>query len=504
MKRIFFLLLAALVISGAAWAQMTEPGVPTVPSPLPLSNNIPSAIREYQGGLFDAFDAVLTTSTEARYSAGIFGSDIDDYITVNWYDPEIGTFVFLGGFPSGNFVDQTDFVTPNPYTLNFGLGKTLSMFTLGVYYAGSLVDATGSDDGATKETKASDTAWKNQLAVLVGTKGFGAFRVDFILNTQTKDSSYGGKQGNMSRIDAPSVALTWGGIQLLGMDPYVTVGYKFADKYIFSNESAAAGISHRESTYTAKSYLGFQAGVNYDLDANSSVSGDLAFKGVFGDSHKGDDVTAATGKVNWTNGGGFGIGLRGSYKYTMDLGMVAFGFSPGLALGYVNTNNDVTGTPKGTHPAPNYFQLASGVDLGIKVQPVEKVALFTGASLRLLDWRMLSYSGGKKTPGAGDSAENKRSYWSLNGFAWDSDPWNSKGNKYGNSTLGFGMTLTPAQGLVFGCGLNTFLDKLFIISLTDLTVESGSFWGKDAGNVGTFASYLFQDLVFDLTISYKF
>jgi hypothetical protein len=68
-------------------------------------------------------NAVPTISTEARYSAGRFGSYIDDFISVNDYDPAVKTFFFLGGFPASSEVNNTD----NPsYDLSVGLGKSLA------------------------------------------------------------------------------------------------------------------------------------------------------------------------------------------------------------------------------------------------------------------------------------------------------------------------------------------------------------------------------------------
>jgi hypothetical protein len=56
--------------------------------------NITSPAPGFTGKDFSAFKV---QSTEKHFSGGLFSSDIDNYLDVNSYNPEIGTFVFAAG-----------------------------------------------------------------------------------------------------------------------------------------------------------------------------------------------------------------------------------------------------------------------------------------------------------------------------------------------------------------------------------------------------------------------
>ena len=487
MKKSILVLIIALVISGAVWAQ--------IPNPNPLPPGVGGS-SPFIGDMFDMFSAVPTESTESRYSAGRFGSDIDDYIDVNYYDPNIGTFFFLGGFPANATVDATDVLT-NKYALSFGLGKTLKAFYLGVYYGGSLVDAWGRRNGADPEAKYADYAWNNNLAVLVGTKGYGAFRLDMVLNTETAAQREDKDILAKTRDYAPSFALTWGGIQLAGMDPYVTIGFLFPDKLTWGNNNS------KKLTYTEGSKFGLQAGVNYDLDDTSSLTGDLVIGGQFGAKLKGDREAAGlgVGTIDVKESGGFGFALKAGYSKKLEFGKVAVGVKPKVAFGFLRENYDISGDISEKHSANNNFEFRTTVDMGVKYQANAKVALFTGASLRIFDFTRLSHSGGGTTP---PDTQDKSKSWDFIGIGWDPSAWNGGAA----NTLGFGMTVTPVNNLIIGCGLNTVLDKLFTINLKDMQIKNGSYWDdanvRTAGNFVGALGQFFRNMTFDLTVSYKY
>ena len=86
-----------------------------------------------------AFNAVPTLSTEARFSAGLFTTDVDNFINPRFHNPQIGTFFFLGGFP-GESDDVSETERPG-FVLSGGFGRTLADgLYLAVYYGGSLAD----------------------------------------------------------------------------------------------------------------------------------------------------------------------------------------------------------------------------------------------------------------------------------------------------------------------------------------------------------------------------
>jgi hypothetical protein len=463
MKRFVFLLIATLVISGAVWGQVPAPGA------------------VFGDDLFDYFNAVPTVSTESRYSAGTFTSDVDDYISVTDHDPKIGTFFFLGGYPAveGDPVDNTENLTAggNPYVVSFGLGKTFNAFYLGVYYGGNFVNATGQNNHGDPEIKQYNSAWRNRLALLINPTGsnIGAFRFDLIMNnTQANKATNDGDITNQIIQNAPAIAFTWGGMNIAGINPYVTLGYKFADKTV------TRGITPPGDVITkSNAAFGIQLGGTYSLKDNADISADLAILHQLATDYSGG------GRNNsWKEGGNTGFGLKVAYSQTIDTDKVSVGLKPGLGLGYRSISHKTTApAPAVSDPSDNFFEFTAGIDLGIKYQHNKLFALYSGASLQIFDWVTVGHSGG--------DTDDDRTGWRVTGFRWDTSKFNTTGN------LGFGMTLTPNPNLVIGAGLNTILDRLFYIDLTGVGIGTGPFFSSFE------PADLFGNLRFDLTISYK-
>jgi hypothetical protein len=423
MKRIVFLVAVTLVIAGMAWADPDPTPPPSGGATWNPTNDLVPFVenRAFLDDYFDLFYAPQVLSTEARYSAGIFTSDIDDFVDVNSYDPKIGTFFFLGGYPSNDTagIDNTLVLTNNgaagqDYAISLGFGKTLnSSLYMGVYYGGSFVYSYGSNTGADPDVATSHTVWRNNLAILVGTSGFGAFRFDLIMDTEknkvTSDGDVIGANG-IERWSSPSMALTWGGLSLAGLDPYITLGYRFANKNVQGDGNG------KETTTTDGSLFGVQTGVSYDLNENSSVSGDIIIGGEFGRKVNGDYGGV---DVDLKYGGSFLAGLRGAYSQKMEFGKVSVGFSPNLALGYLVENpNDVSGGATDVDAASNNtFELKAGVDLGIKFQATRAIAIYTGANLRFFDWVVYSHSGGDT------GYEDDSGAWGIAGIQWSPGNW---------------------------------------------------------------------------------
>ena len=114
MKKFILLLAIFLMLSGVAWAQL--PGI----------NDAGQYFKTWN------FNAVQTESVPSRFSVQRFTSDMDDYIDTRFFDPNIGTFMFVGGHANNS--------TP---VVTFGFGRTIGSTYLGLYYAGSLVSGQG-------------------------------------------------------------------------------------------------------------------------------------------------------------------------------------------------------------------------------------------------------------------------------------------------------------------------------------------------------------------------
>ena len=484
MKKIILFCIVFLLCS-SVWAQLYP-----IPNPgQDVLDLIPSGKEalNWRGGLFDSFYAPSVLSTESRYSAGIFTNDIDEYLDVTLYDPKIGTFLFMGGYPAGNSVNDTDNITHN-YAVNFGFAKTINCYYFGIYYGGSLVDVGGGFKAypASQNATYSSSTWQNNLAVILGSPFFGAFRFDLKMNTKTEKDLIDDTSLDQYRKDAPSIALTWGGIKVYGFDPYITVGYKFAEKEVLGGPDSFG--AYKEGTFTGGDKFGVQAGVNYDFNENSKVWGDISFVKAFSDKYSGDEEIIGADPSKEL--GGWGIGLRAAYKRIFNFGKISAGLSPGLFVAYTTDsyNHD---------PSNDILEICTSVDLGLKYQHCAKLAFYTGASLQILDWVVSLHS------------DNDDSGWFLGGFAWDNRKWSTASLLSSNATsyLGFGMTVTPVKNLIIGAGLNTFLDKFVVFDLKRMSIETGEFFDdtkNNPNNTGTWFGNLFNGIKFDLTVSYKF
>jgi hypothetical protein len=186
---------------------------------------------------------------------------------------------------------------------------------------------------------------------------------------------------------------------------------------------------------------------------------------------------------------------------------VSLGFKPSLTLGFKSDDSDhmITSGGKAVDDKAKpigYFEVITGVDLGVKFQATKAIALYTGANLRFFDWVVKT----EKTKNS-EKKEVDVTEWGIDGIQWSSGNWAGPGPApASNSRLGVGMTIAPSQGLVIGCGLNTLLDKFFMVDLEKMQVTTnGSSWGGGGSNniAGYFGNFL-DKLTFDLTVSYKF
>jgi hypothetical protein len=479
MKRFLTLLAIASIVSGAVWAQMDdwEYGKPKSP--------------------FDwNFNAVGTISTEARYSAGLFGSDVDDYIDVRWHDPEIGNFVFLGGYPdNGESVNVTDVLTPAPLTISFGYGKTLGSNYLGIYYGGHLADASGIGWEEDKKSGSSSTAtWNNRMAVLFGIANMG-LRLDVILDSARMDAQiFDGAIADIDTLgedeDNPygsgSVALSWG-MSFGALSPYATVGYKFPNQLVMTN--AGDKKADKTATYSTGAQLGVEGGINYEFNETSSLDASLGFGLIFPDSFSGD-TKDVLGEDPYNVGGGWGLDLNASFTKAIVMGNESIGtttikISPNLGVTFVNES--FTSTQKGDDeelPALNMFTLSPGIDLGIQYQ-YQKIALYSGVGLTCLTWSLYGFSGGKE--------ENKDTAWEFTGIEWNDEKFTQAGAR-----LGLGMTFSPVENLVFGAGISAFLSNFFGFDLKKMQFTPGTL-----PSTGSHTNVL-GNVTLDLTVSYKF
>ena len=417
MKKTLILVLAILMVSGFVWGQ-TVPGPPSI------------TITSLLGGM--PFEP-RTPSIEARFSGGIFRGDVDNFIDVNEYNPDIGTFLFTGT----NF-GITRGVTPGSpnFPVSFGLGKTLNSSYLGIYYHGTLVDSEGTYYDSSK-TDESSGDWQNNLAILLGTQNMGAFRLDLIVNTET-GTRKSGSDTLAKRGLAPLLGLTWGGMHLEGMDPYIILGVKFPENYTWGNTSG------QQVKLLSHMMFGLMAGITAKQENNSSFDASAFFLTSLGSSYKGNNSSGLVGfntvsNLNVKYGGAYAVGLQGNYTRTLDFNRVSAGFSPfaGITFGSDDTAK-ASGDYSTSTKSREMFFVNTGINFGIELKATEKISLYTGANLRLFNW-MFSYRSG-----------NSR-YYQFQGIGW-----NDNTDAY-YSNFGIGLKFVPMENFTIRAGLRSRL-----------------------------------------------
>ena len=412
MKKILLLLAIVLMAGGAVWAQVWD------------------------------FSAVGTESVEARYSAGRFGSDVDDYIDATWHDPEIGTFMFLGGW-HGAF--------PGDYAVSLGFGRTLGAAYLGLYYGGRLAEGSGDKDTSGDVDLVNSTAqWNSDLAVLLGIAGMG-FRLDLRLLQETEINDvgdYASSVANKFNDGRASIAFTWGA-NMGNLAPFVTLGFKFPSTRTYTDATTTTKADN-EMTISGGSLFGLMAGGQFALDDTSAVSASLGFGYFFPTSYKGDTETFTTQKP-WTQGGAFGLDFDISYKKSLAIGSyTTLAFAPNLNLGIVSVSNnstreDVKDLKAGSD---NDFSLSPGIKIGFEYK-YNRIALYTGLNLTFCEWTT-SWFTGDDNPTSKDYTE-----WGFSGIKWNS-PAGDDPADHTSANLSFGITFELIENLVFGAGANVF------------------------------------------------
>ena len=531
--------MVALLIAGTAWAQ-TPP--PAASEPVTIggaaSLNATAAGSAVLENVFDQFNAVRASSVENRYSKGIFSSMVDNYINVREYDPETGTFFFLGGFPTITGLAAQNAAVPNANNplnasyLNFGLAHTFDFGYMAFYYGGNLATNRGhtnftaenksiaaSETNKDETVKFTQSVWNNRLAVLFGTADLGAFRLDLIFDNSgtgqenqkavregISNREYEGKRtGQGGRI-----GITWGGMEIAGLNPYATIGFKLPDGYNISH-TRPSGTGSLTETWEQKqdTEFGLQVGASHE----SGLWGDLGIHNASGsetlsETYTGVVPAAVKTNTEYSNNGTFGLALRAGYYKAFDAGPVSFGFNPIIGFGlssrdYSYTNKTLPATANNDISQDMYkesrTQIKTDLNLGLKYQVSEKFCLYTGAELRLFDFRSVSRSGGND-----NRSTTPVTHHTYNGRD-EAKAWNFNGILWNTTTVDIGLTFTPIENLIIGAGIETFMNNIFTANVATMRVESGDWFqpGNDRQNILGQALELFRPVRLNLTVSYQ-
>ena len=435
-------------------------------SVMPLAAQVTPPAAEDAFGILNGynFDAVQTESVESKTSQGLFTSDVDDFIGVNDYNPAIGTFLFLGGNAAA---------VPG---VHLGFGKTLKSGYLGVYYGGSLVSASGTNNGADAPVVDGESTWRNNLALIFANNSIGAIRLDLIVNAESKSHKVDGDKvdtapstsGNYSTSNATTLALTWG--KNSGkLSPHATVGFQFPDYTLNSD-------GDKKTTTWENAAIYLKAGAGIALNDTSSLDVDVLGVLDFGESKKGDFPA----DVDQKTAGPMAFAIPVSYTKTVAMGEnAALKIQPNVRAGLQINDPNKSGDLELDTQATTNFGLQAGIKAGVKFRlpgKLEKLTLYTGINLRLLDWETYGLSGGDGDPPEPTS-------WSLSGIAWNT------------STLDIGVVWKPTESLTIG--LDGLLTPFFTIDANTMKFQSNAgTWDNIWDPIGA--------INVDLTVSYKF
>jgi len=441
MKKTFLLVLTVLFIAGTAWAQG-----PSLPSPLPDI----SAGKAFELGRIN-LSVVPPLSTQAKNSAGIFLADADSFADPRFHDPEMdGNFFFLGGDVN---IGDTD------YRADLGFAKNFGKVYIGLYFGGGFVYAGGIREKADNyldythddtDVRFRASVWDTKLAFLLGIGSMG-FRLDFgmegdVGSPNTRVYAERGSDTYLvrERNFGPTFALTWGG-QFGDVAPWVRVGFRIPTAEI--GEFTDHGYKY-ETKYTSEGALEISGGLEYALNENAVIGGELWFDNRFRAKY----TKTETGEVDVTNKGpgGLGFGLLFYYTHTLDLGPVGIGFGPNMKFGIATNTAKYDFSPGTSYERHGdlYTSLDIGLDVGAKWNVSERVNFFAGISMRFFDWTTWTQTGTDTyDPDPDAHVKASQSAWIFSGIElYD---------------LNIGMTFDINENIAIGLGLNSFIKGLF-------------------------------------------
>jgi hypothetical protein len=278
------------------------------------------------------------------------------------------------------------------------------------------------------------------------------------------------------------VGLSWGrslSFNDKDLPVHLKLGYRFPDTTLdYTGLSGAL----KQETKKGGGWL-LNGGLSYGLNDVSTLEADLFLGGTLG--------TSSTGGQSGKTKGDFGLKLAAALGNTFSpADGLEIGLKPNLALAVYGIDPDLSGALTVDGPAETSFEVALGLDAGIKARlpgKFNKFTMITGAGLQILDWRTVGVSGGDGNP-------KGYSGWELGGIAWKDETLTTA------STLGVGTVFAPSDNLSIGLGLSTLLNNLVAVNLKTMEVALGSGF-SGAGNV---LEGLFKNAELDLTVSFRF
>ncbi|MDR0551440.1 MAG: hypothetical protein LBG72_05435 [Spirochaetaceae bacterium] len=447
MRKVFSVLVLAALVSGAVWAQPTEPA-PSAAASL-------KTLKDYLKN--NPFQAAPTSPVNAV--SGRFSTDVDNYLGVtDWNgvaENFANTYFFLGG--DG---------TAAGGGIMGGFAKKLGSAYLAFYIDGNLFKDgygynSGSDDSDTNTTGGS-LLWNNWFGFLFGNEAIGGIRFDLQLGNGTNanaawdTSTGGGKVKESDNLGPVTTTLQWG--KALGaITPNVGLGFRWPGTHIVNNDGT------KNENYK-NAALWFHLGVDIgDFGVENNLTID------FGTTNNND------GKKS-TESGYVLDGLGVYYAITADITeKIQFKAKPRIDFTIAGKDNKKTPVQGDAYndTAPQFwFALSPSSQLALKFQANEKLAFYTGVNLTLLTFTVEADSSYKGQGGA--EVKDKPSKWTLEGI------------QFANLNINSGSDLEIAATFAFSPAFS--LEANISSPLLNIAIPGSE--GSQVGNPFAAASWL--------------
>jgi len=450
--KVTFLFAVALVAGGMAWGQ----GYGNGPGNGNDNGYEPDRLPPRLGHIGRVnLGAVPRLSIEARNSAGLFRSDVDNFIDPRFHNRDLDTFLFVGAN-----------VPAYSRQIHAGFAWNFDTLYLAMYFGGGLVDGFGEREREgfdEPDERYREAIWKSNMALLLGVGEAMGFRFDVTINNETTRWSREGPMGQgvlvndlyQIRTLGPSFALTWGALMDTwrgDIAPWVRIGYRAPSLYLISEErSSPFGTESRSSRLRTNAALELSGGARFELGDISAIGGEIWFGNTLPDrldrSYSSPVLLPPNYDVTDRRGGmtGFGLGLFSSHIFDFGMDIVRLGFSPNMNFGISTVSYSWEGDTGSFRTfGERLTTLDMGVDLGITWQATERIALFAGAEVQVFDWTTGALTGERYVSGF-PNEDARHSVWNFEGVRVDGPA--------------IGVTFSPVEEVVVGLSVNGLLNR---------------------------------------------
>jgi len=444
--------------SGKLSAQPTP-----VPEPTPVSN-VPTPFGVLSGA--DSIKVqVSPESEEYKRTANTLDNDVDDFLDVNNWDGVAANLTKAFVFGHYNLDQPDDLNNLDLSKVSLGFATKLKKNYLALYYEGFINTGWGTNNDKSGNNASSSSYGEvtNNFALFFARDSIGAFRLDVLLNNLSGSKTVTGPSTTTTSNNGFGMTFQWGKnfkLKSATLKPNVALGFllPYTTKTTTGSKTTTqSGDNSANSGKTPPGYSGayiidpnlggdglvyFAAGLDlaravWEFSFDYALYADLGYK-------NDDDPAESRDGQAWET---LSLAAQGKWKLTDKL---AASVKPALNFGFYGWGGNYTYGSSSTYYGSYFaFELKPTVDFGVKYQIKEKVSVYGGAGIALLDWRTASKSEGDTSYPAGS--------------AWEVLSPSTSASGTSNSAINLGVTVTPIPALAIEFGfsvesVNNFID----------------------------------------------